>query len=152
MFHAKSYIRLEKKFMSGRYPTKGSSGQVQSMKSMDVRRLWDKLHNSDYRDNCFTYYREASFEKESAPTQRNSGQFGGQRRQPSTKNMSLLRRLSVNSTEKRVILAVAGVLGLGIGITRALAYGSQTSPTQRVDSYVDSLRSDWEKYQENIAK
>jgi predicted carbohydrate-binding protein with CBM5 and CBM33 domain len=74
------------------------------------------------------------------------------RRAQSTKNMPFLRRISVNSTEKKAILVVAGVLGLGIGITRALAHGSQTNPAARVESYVDTLRADWEKYQEAIAK
>jgi hypothetical protein len=121
------------------------------MKSMDVRRLWDKLHTSDYRDNCFSYYREASFESEVENSGRTRTHLGGRKVQ-STKNMPLLRRLSVNSTEKRAILVVAGVVGIGIGITRFLAYGSQTSPAGRVGSYVDNLRSDWEKYQETVSK
>jgi hypothetical protein len=121
----------------------GMSGQVNSMKSMDVRRLWEKLHNSEFRDNCFAYYREATFDKEDLARRSVT---------PGSKKMGFLRRLSVNSTEKKVVLAVAGVLGLGIGITRIIAYSSQTNSVQRVDSYVEDLRGDWQRYQESIRK
>ena len=127
----------------------GMSGQVNSMRSMDVRRLWEKLHNSDFRDNCFAYYREATFEKED-PAKHVA--YTRQRSPGSQKNMSFFRRLSVNSTEKKVIVVVAGVLGLGIGITRMLAYSSQTNSVERVESYVDDLREDWKKYQEAVRK
>ena len=66
--------------------------------------------------------------------------------------MHFMRRLSVNSTEKKVVMVVAGVLGLGIGITRMLAYSSQTNPVERVETYVEDLRGDWQKYQESVRK
>ena len=125
----------------------GMSGQVNSMRSMDVRRLWEKLHTSDFRDNCFAYYREATFDKEESPAKHSS-----YRKSSSQKNMHFMRRLSVNSTEKKVVMVVAGVLGLGIGITRMLAYSSQTNPVERVETYVEDLRGDWQKYQESVRK
>jgi hypothetical protein len=115
------------------------------MRSMDVRRLWEKLHNSDFRDNCFAYYREATFDRRDEGVQRTATR-------QNTKNMSLLRRMSVNSTEKRVVMVVCGVLGLGIGITRLLASSSQTNSVERVESYVDDLRHDWQRYQESVRK
>lgn len=138
--------------MSNKYTSStGMSGQVNSMRSMDVRRLWEKLHNSDFRENCFAYYREATFDKEDSGSSKHSS-YSRRTKSSTQKNMHFLRRLSVNSTEKKVVLAVAGVLGLGIGITRMLAYSSQTNSVQRVESYVDDLRGDWQKYQESVRK
>ena len=125
---------------------KGASGHVSSMKSLDVRRLWEKLHTSDFRDNCFPFYREATFEKpEISPRVR------GGSREPKSR-MSFMRRIALGSTEGRVTLALATVLGLGIGITRLLAVSSQSSSNKRVEEYVESLRKDWEQYQTVVKK
>ena len=114
---------------------------MSSMKRMDVRRLWEKLHTSDFRDNCFAYYREATFEDPQAV-----------RRRAGPQRMSFMRRLAVNSTEGRVALALGAVLGLGIGITRLLAHNSQVSSTDRVEEYLDTLRKDWDQYQSMVKK
>jgi len=132
--------------MGSRYPTNGLSGQVSSMKNLDVRRLWEKMHTSDVRENCYTYYREARFDQE--PPRARVKQ--GHSRRVTAGKMSFLQRISVKSTELRVIMAVAGVMGLGIGITRFLAASNQSSSVERVESYMDSIRTDWEKYQSNI--
>lgn len=147
--HVCGVVVLFEKFYQSIMSSKstGMSGQVNSMRSLDVRRLWQKLHNADFRDNCFAYYREATFDKEDmSATRRRSVATAG------SKKMGFLRRLSVNSTEKKVILAVAGVLGLGIGITRLIAQASQTSSVDRIESYVDDLRGDWQRYQDSVRK
>ena len=138
--------------MSSKYAANGAAGQVSSMKNLDVRRLWEKLHTADFRDNCYAYYREASFDKPE------SNQRIGMRGHPPTapvrsgKKMGFLKRLAAKSTESRVVLAVGAVMGLGIGITRLLAYSSQSNPVDRVETYMDSLRTDWDKYQTTIKK
>lgn len=133
--------------MGSRYPTNGASGQVSSMRNMDVRRLWEKLHTSDFRDNCFAYYREATFDKPEAPTH---GVRPPITRGTGRSRMSFLRRMSVNSTEGRVIAALSVILGLGIGVTRLLAASSQSSSVDRVEAYMDTVREDWSKYQSRI--
>lgn len=119
----------------------GTSSHVSSMKNLDVRRLWEKLHNNDFRNNCFAYYREATFEDR--PAERTS-------RLQARSQMGLMRRIAVRSTEGRVGLVLAGVLGLGIGITRLLAQGSQINSNDRVEQYMDTLRKDWDQYQSVI--
>lgn len=120
---------------------KGASGHVSSMKSLDVRRLWEKLHTSDFRDNCFPYYREATFETPQATVRRRAPQ-----------RMSFMRRVALGSTEGKVVLVLATVLGVGIGVTRFLATSSQSSSGERVEGYVESLRKDWEHYQSLVRK
>jgi uncharacterized protein HemX len=129
--------------MSSR-PSK-SAAQVQGVKNLDIRRLWGKLHNNSYRENCYAYYREASFE----PV---SDSRTGSNRNRSGQQAGFIRRVLTNTTEKRAVLAIFGVLGLGIGVTRMLAMSSQTSSSERVDAYMDSLRADWEKYQKKLDK
>ena len=133
--------------MSSRYSTNGASGQVSAMRNMDVRRLWEKLHTSDFRDNCFAYYREATFEKPEAPRH---GVRPPMTRGTGRSRMSFLMRMSVNSTEARVIAALSAILGLGIGVTRLLATTSQSSSVDRVEAYMDTVREDWSKYQSRI--
>jgi hypothetical protein len=106
------------------------------MKSIDVRRLWEKLHNADTRDKCYTYYREATFEK-SKPIVAKRGGF--------------MRNLAAKSTEFRVVLATAGVLGLGVGVISLMAWTSQSSSADRVDAYLENLGKNWKQYQ-NLTK
>ena len=128
----------------------GTASHVSSMKNLDVRRLWEKLHNNDFRDNCFAYYREATFEDRPATAGRTS-QFGARPRRAQPQ-MGFMRRIAVRSTEGRVALVLAGVLGLGIGVTRLLAQGSQVSSNDRVEQFMDTLRKDWDQYQSVIRK
>lgn len=116
---------------------------MSSMKGVDVRRLWEKLHNSDVRENCYSYYREATFDPVETVKRSTT-------RQP--QKMSLMRRLAVNSTEGKVGLALCAILGVGIGVTRLLAYSSQTSSLERVDAHMDTLRRDWDQYQDTVKK
>ena len=116
----------------------GTGGHVSSMRSLDVRRLWEKLHNSEFRDQCYPYYREATFD--SVDSRRGGAQAEAK--------MPFLRRLAVKSTEGKVAIVLGTVLGLGIGITRLLATYSQTSSVERVEAHLDSMRKDWEQYQE----
>lgn len=111
---------------------------VSSMKTFDVRRLWGQTHNSSFRDNCYAYYREATFDPAEGTKKTVYGGF--------------MRKLAANSTEKKVILAVLTVFSIGIGATSALAWSSQSAPDERVGAYVDSLRKDWEGYQESAKK
>jgi hypothetical protein len=115
--------------MSSKYT--GTGGHVSSIKSLDVRRLWEKLHNSEFRDNCYPYYREATFDSPS----RSTGSRG-----------SVMRRIAIKSTEGKVALALLTVLGLGIGITRILATSSQTSSVERVEAHLETMRKDWDQY------
>jgi hypothetical protein len=125
----------------------GASGHVSSMRNMDVRRLWEKLHNSDFRDKCFTYYREATFDHLQGPSQTQQ-----RRRQATGAKIPFMRRIALQSTEGKVALALATVLSIGIGVTRFLASSSQTTSADRVEAYVDSLRKDWDQYQSLIKK
>lgn len=109
------------------------AGHVTSMKSVDVRRLWEKLHNSDTRDKCYTYYREATFDEKSQPIVRRAG---------------FMRKIVAKSTEFRVVLATAGVLGLGVGVISLMAWTSQSSSADRVDAYLEDLRKNWKQYQD----
>ncbi len=125
-----------------------SAGQVQTLRNLDLRRMWGKMHNSNFRDNCYAYYREATF----APT---TSTGSGMHQRPSSRlgagqQVGIMRRLINGATERKAVLALLGVLGLGIGVTRFLATNSQTNSPQRVEAYVDSLRSDWEQYQKKL--
>ena len=77
---------------------------------------------------------------------------GAARRRPvvAGSKMGFFRRMAVNSTEGKFVLALSAILALGIGVTTLLAYSSQTSSVSKVEAYMDSLRTDWDKYQTNI--
>jgi hypothetical protein len=123
--------------------------QVNSIKGLDVRRLWDKLHNSGFRDNCYAYYREASFGESICI--RNESHISGVR--PGLLQSGrggLMRQVALKSSEKHLLLAVLGVLGVGIAITSALAINNTSSSNERVSNYVDLMRDEWDKYQDKI--
>ena len=110
-------------------------GQVNSIRSMDVRRLWEKLHNQDTREKCYTYYREATFDK---PAEISS-------RLP--RSRGFIQRVISKSTEARVVVAIAGILTFGVGMIGLAAWATQSSSADRVDAYLDTLKRDWDQYQ-----
>ena len=119
------------------------AGHVNSMRSIDVRRLWEKLHNGETRQNCFTYYREATFEKP-PPSHKTTTNL--------RKNSSLIKRVIARSSEPKAAFAAAAILGLGVSIIGLMAWRSQSSSVDRVDAYLETLRKDWDQYQALVRK